>query len=307
MPSTGKSKSATGADVASDVASFQIAVWSWEALCKKLRYWELYEDAQRIALQLDFADYLKKRGWPPDNDDNWDSEQLKQEFIRELYPEAVENSEGEITWGGMLVPVLGEERLGARVETLDPEREYEVLTRNVVLHRGYRLAERLASTGVSARNLLAFQRDFSRNPAEIPKVWHELELDLDVLALRLKYGSPLGSGAADSGKRTLVRRDGVPPSPPPAAANTRPQWCRPSRVLIIDNQPIPIANREAPVQFAILDALEDAGWPADGVSAPKSGSIKDAVEALNETLASTPIQLLKLNGNQRIGWRTNPT
>ncbi len=88
----------------------------------------------------------------------------------------------------------------------------------------------------------------------------------------------------------------------------RPQWDRASRILTVDNQPVEIAKREAHVQFAILDLLEEAGWPTQGVLVPRtfSGSIKDAVDALNERLSSTSLTILRLHNNQRIGWKLDP-
>jgi hypothetical protein len=86
----------------------------------------------------------------------------------------------------------------------------------------------------------------------------------------------------------------------------RPKWDRATRTLTIENDPIPIASREAPVQFAILDSLEVAGWPTEGVDAPRLGSVKDAVEALNDTLSSTRLRILNQHGNQRIGWKIDP-
>jgi hypothetical protein len=87
-----------------------------------------------------------------------------------------------------------------------------------------------------------------------------------------------------------------------------PKWNRPYRQLLIDNQLVVIASREAPVLFELLDLLENAGWPAEGVPVPRTftGSVKDGVDALNNKLASVHLQILRLNNNQRIGWKRTP-
>jgi hypothetical protein len=153
--------------------------------------------------------------------------------------------------------------------------------------------------------------------------------DRDAVALFLRYRKPDFAERADAvlaiaRVHALANQEGNnQPSPtnveappgaksdnqPPKLTETEtphPKWDRPSRQITIDNQPITIARREAPVQFAILDALENAGWPVEGVPPPQFGSVKDAVDALNATLSSTRLRILKLNGNKQISWKLDP-
>jgi hypothetical protein len=84
----------------------------------------------------------------------------------------------------------------------------------------------------------------------------------------------------------------------------RPKWNRPVRQLTVDRQTISIATKEAPRQFAVLDLLETAGWPPAGLAVPRDfrGSLKDAVEALNDKLAATHLRILRLDNDCRLGW-----
>jgi hypothetical protein len=84
-----------------------------------------------------------------------------------------------------------------------------------------------------------------------------------------------------------------------------PRWNPTTRLLKVGkDDEVLMATRWAPVQFAILDLLEKAGWPVNGVPIPKGlkGSFKDAIDALNKTLRSTRLHLSLLNGCQRVGW-----
>jgi hypothetical protein len=109
----------------------------------------------------------------------------------------------------------------------------------------------------------------------------------------------------------LSRRDtSLPPEPTkqPVGRENKPvlpKWDRPTRLLIVDDQTVEIATREAHVQFAVLDLLEQAGWPADGVKVPNNfeGSIKDAVDELNKKLTTTRLRIALVNGGKRIVWR----
>jgi hypothetical protein len=90
-------------------------------------------------------------------------------------------------------------------------------------------------------------------------------------------------------------------------AGLKPKWDRPTRLLTVDDQKVPIAQREAPTQFAVLDLLEKAGWPSEGVSVPKGfRGLKDAVDALNKRLVSTRLRILRLDNNNRVGWTLTP-
>jgi hypothetical protein len=89
--------------------------------------------------------------------------------------------------------------------------------------------------------------------------------------------------------------------PKTVTKSNRPSWDRPSRLLTVDGKKrVSFTRREAPTQFAVLDLLEKRGWPPAGVEVPCNflGSPKDAVEALNERLASTRLRI-RLHGNNR--------
>jgi hypothetical protein len=101
------------------------------------------------------------------------------------------------------------------------------------------------------------------------------------------------------------RADGLPTATHnQTTTRPSPKWDRPSRQLTVDGQPVIIAKREAPRQFAVLDLLENAGWPTDGVAVPRTweGSLKDAVDALNDRLVSTRLRICRLNNDHRLGW-----
>jgi hypothetical protein len=94
------------------------------------------------------------------------------------------------------------------------------------------------------------------------------------------------------------------PPRPSDAGPSRPRWHRSTHLLTVAEQVVRIAHREAPRQFAVLDLLEAAGWPADGVAVPHDflGSLKDSVEAINTKLVYTRLRLQRLDNDRRLGW-----
>ena len=87
-----------------------------------------------------------------------------------------------------------------------------------------------------------------------------------------------------------------------------PKWSRLSRQLVVDGAPITVARRDAPSQFAILDVLENAGWLPEGADVPRDlrRSLKDGVEAINKTIASTRLRIRRLENNLKVGWSFLP-
>jgi hypothetical protein len=86
----------------------------------------------------------------------------------------------------------------------------------------------------------------------------------------------------------------------------RPRWDRLRRQLRVGDREV-TWPRTAPQQFAVLDALEAAGWPEAGVSRPLRLSrqqLKDALGQLNERLLGTGLQISRDGKGQeaRIRW-----
>jgi hypothetical protein len=87
-----------------------------------------------------------------------------------------------------------------------------------------------------------------------------------------------------------------------AAARKKPCWERVTRQLFWEDMVIRKYSRKAHAQFCVLDALQAKDWPADGVPAPKGMSIKDAIEALNDGLLTTPLRISAVENYTRITW-----
>jgi hypothetical protein len=97
------------------------------------------------------------------------------------------------------------------------------------------------------------------------------------------------------------------PAPEPSPDNPAtltPKWDRAARVLTIGRERVTVASREAPRQFAVLDLLETAGWPQDGVAVPRDfrGSLKDTVEVLNGRLMGYGLTLRREDNDTRLTW-----
>jgi hypothetical protein len=95
----------------------------------------------------------------------------------------------------------------------------------------------------------------------------------------------------------------------PPGDDNRPRWDKGNRQLLLPGDGSPVKwGRVASTQFPILDALEAAGWPENGVELPgvlTAGQIKNAVEALNDRLAATRLRLGREqqdNNPWRITW-----
>ncbi|MHB1422808.1 MAG: hypothetical protein ACYC3I_06360 [Gemmataceae bacterium] len=167
----------TGLETINAIRSFEIAVWSWQACGNRQSVFKIKHSIYRTAFKLDIHGFLKAKGWDLKNVDNWNYAELKKDIAANLPPEVVEDPNLELPPIRILVPAIvgqtGEER--------------EVLEKDVVLHRGYKLVECLGNMKIVNRHLLVFLRDFARDSYEIPRAWNKLELDLEELALRLKY------------------------------------------------------------------------------------------------------------------------
>jgi hypothetical protein len=122
-----------------------------------------------------------------------------------------------------------------------------------------------------------------------------------IFLLRHRAEQQHAAGGQFQGVADGIAAQNSPESPPPA---NRPKWDRPSRQLKVGGETVEIATREAPAQFAVLDLLENTGWPIEGVPVPKTfpHSLKDAVEALNKRLQSTRLQILRQKNDTHLGW-----
>jgi hypothetical protein len=86
----------------------------------------------------------------------------------------------------------------------------------------------------------------------------------------------------------------------------RPRWDRQRRQVWLGDDLLCTYVRHAPAQFALLDALQQAGW-SQTIAAPRTRhSIKDAVEALNNRLEATRLRIQRLESDTRIEWRLTP-
>jgi hypothetical protein len=105
---------------------------------------------------------------------------------------------------------------------------------------------------------------------------------------------------------TVSRPRGRPPQPPEPP--TPPLWDRPRRLLRVEGVDYYFKGRERPAQFAVLDLLQEKGWPPAGVDVPaKFGyRVKDAIEELNPSLFEVRLSLQPAADNTRILWRIDP-
>jgi hypothetical protein len=62
--------------------------------------------------------------------------------------------------------------------------------------------------------------------------------------------------------------------------------------------------REAPQQWTVLDAFENAGWPADIPTPKELGAfrVKDTIDGLNSGLISSRLRFTRTGKDTRIGW-----
>jgi hypothetical protein len=99
----------------------------------------------------------------------------------------------------------------------------------------------------------------------------------------------------------------APESDSPDPRQTLPRWNRIDGILTVPGRGSVTFGTEAPRQFAVLDLLERAGWPAAGVAVPDDMlGVKDACDALNVKLTSLAIRVLSQKGGQRVRWRRDP-
>ena len=83
--------------------------------------------------------------------------------------------------------------------------------------------------------------------------------------------------------------------------------------MLLDRAVVKRFPHAAPVQFAILDAFQQADWPAD-VANPLKGNgyriarerLQDAVNKLNRTQACPRLRFHVLLCGQRVGWEILP-
>jgi hypothetical protein len=97
------------------------------------------------------------------------------------------------------------------------------------------------------------------------------------------------------------RRDKQPAKEPAG----RPHWDRTSWILSFGDLQYQYEGREAPAQFAILDLLEESGWPPKGIMIPKDfpHSVKDTLESLNPRTIAIGLSLRHTDKNRRILWK----
>jgi hypothetical protein len=99
----------------------------------------------------------------------------------------------------------------------------------------------------------------------------------------------------------------APTSEPPTPEPNRPEWNRVTRVLCVGEAKV-LYEREAPEQFALLDALQNAGWPTDGIPCPDKlrFNLKNTVDSLSKKLAATRLRVGRTENNTHINWRFTP-
>jgi hypothetical protein len=91
---------------------------------------------------------------------------------------------------------------------------------------------------------------------------------------------------------------------PPAEEPQRPKWDERARTVTVCGASVDLSRRIAPSQYAVLEWLESAGWPLEGVLVPENflGCVKSAVDALNTRLVATRLRLRRASNNCRIRW-----
>jgi hypothetical protein len=124
-------------------------------------------------------------------------------------------------------------------------------------------------------------------------------------ALALARDMPEGRGGEES------KADPPPPSgaggkaPPREPPRLVPSWNRVSgRVLRLGREVVLAYTRKSSAQFAVLDALEAAGWPDKGVKLPEDVhiSLKDTIDRLNKALIAKSARLRFTFSDKEVGW-----
>jgi hypothetical protein len=98
---------------------------------------------------------------------------------------------------------------------------------------------------------------------------------------------------------------GLPP-PPPLNGITSPQWDRTRRRVCLGEDVLSTYTKEAKRQFALLDAIQAAGWPPEGIAPPNGLPVKDTVDCLNKKLETTRLRFGRLDNNTRVAWWLQP-
>jgi hypothetical protein len=144
--------------------------------------------------------------------------------------------------------------------------------------------------------------DMMVDPAVSREAWYRAQQECERLRQRVLESArraeelakriPEGRGD-EEGKNAPPPLSGAgdkpPAKKPPALV---PSWHKVRRLLRLGDEDVCAFSRKRSAQFAVLDALEAAGWPDTGVKLPKGVrvSLKDAVEALNETVSASRLR-----------------
>jgi hypothetical protein len=122
------------------------------------------------------------------------------------------------------------------------------------------------------------------------------------------------SGAAVLTRRGLAMvQQTLAPAPERKGTSPRPKsgptWDRMRRRLCLDDREVRTFKRLAPRQMAVLNALQDGGWPEDGVRNPfrrmvgkelASNRLHQTVVNLNRRLASQGLRIRE--DGDRVWW-----
>jgi hypothetical protein len=106
-----------------------------------------------------------------------------------------------------------------------------------------------------------------------------------------------------------IRRSTESAAPAPASTPSRfPRWDLTRRILYLGDDVVKQFTRQAPLQFALLNAFEAANWPAEGIAAPSTfgpSRVKDTLAALNHAVVPSGLRFSPTSGGAWIVWQVD--